>query len=174
MTFRRTFWLALMTAAVALPGGKVFAQKYREIINDAPIVEVRGETADTSKLGNDRYVEDNIDYLLASNDWLAVNFSTYWCPDSRAFRPGFDSVAAMPKYKGVRWAYADIDGTVGNEGFRKRFALPGIPVVILFHKGHPINGADSTSSVLDGHEGDKTAVDLLAMLDRFYHPDSLK
>jgi hypothetical protein len=80
----------------------------------------------------------------------------------------------MPKYKGICWAYADIDGTVGNETFRKRFGLPGIPVVILFHKGQTVTAADSTRSVLDGHEGDKTMADLLAMLDRFYRPDSLK
>ena len=155
-------------------GSPAFAQRYRDIIKDARVVDVRGETADTTKLGNDRYVEDNIDYLLASNEWLAVNFSTYWCPDSRAFRPGYDSAAAMPKYKGIRWAYADIDGTVGNENFRKRFDLPGIPMVILFYKGQTVMAADSTRSILDGHEGDKTMADLLAMLDQFYRPDSLK
>jgi hypothetical protein len=162
---------AVVSLAVGSPAS---AQRYRDIIKDAHIVEVRGETADTTKLGNDRYVEDNIDYLLASNEWLAVNYSTYWCPDSRAFRPGYDSAAAMPKYAGIRWAYADIDGTVGNETFRKRFELPGIPVVILFHKGQTVIATDSTRSVLDGHEGDKTMADLLAMLERFYHPDSLK
>ncbi|MBI5868578.1 MAG: thioredoxin family protein [candidate division Zixibacteria bacterium] len=150
------------------------AQRYREIIKDSPIVEIRGETADTTKLGSDRYVEDNIDYLLANHDWLAVNFSTYWCPDSRAFRPFYDSASALPKYHGIRWAYADIDGTVGNETFRKRFGLPGIPVVMLFHKGETVMAADSTRSVLDGHEGDKVMADLLAMLDRFYKPDSAK
>ena len=164
--------LSLVAVAVtALPS---LAQRYREIIQDSPIVEVRGETADTTKLGSDRYVEDNIDYLLANNEWLAVNFSTYWCPDSRAFRPFYDSAAAMPNYHGIRWAYADIDGTVGNETFRKRFGLPGIPVVILFHKGETIMAADSARSVLDGHEGDKVMADLLAMLDRFYKPDSAK
>jgi hypothetical protein len=175
--------VTLVVSAAALSyHGTAFAQHYRDIIKDARIVEVRGETADTTKLGNDRYVEDNIDYLLANNEWLAVNFSTYWCPDSRAFRPLYDSASAMPKYKGIRWAYADIDGTVGNETFRKRFGLPGIPVVILFHKGQPITippaagvaPADTARSILDGHEGDKTMADLLAMLDEFYRPDSVK
>ena len=166
--------LAVCAFVLIAVGNTTLAQRYREIINEARIVEVRGETADTTKLGTDRYVEDNIDYLLSGNEWLAVNFSTYWCPDSRAFRPGYDSAAAMPKYNGIRWAYADIDGTVGNETFRKRFGLPGIPVVILFHRGETVTAADSARSVLDGHEGDKTMADLLAMLDRFYRPDSLK
>ena len=51
-------------AAVLLCHAIAFGQHYRDIIKDARIVEVRGETADTTKLGNDRYVEDNIDYLL--------------------------------------------------------------------------------------------------------------
>ncbi len=150
------------------------AQKYRDIIRESRIVDVRGETADTTKLGSDRYVEDNIDHLLANNPWLAVNFSTYWCPDSRAYRPDFDSAAAMPKYNGIRWAYADIDGTAGNEHFRKRFALPGIPVTILFHQGQIITAPDSSRSVLDGHLGDKTLADLLALLDKFYRPDTAR
>jgi len=184
---KRLSWIVSGLVVVAamvlfLSSSPAFAQRYRDIIKDAHIVEVRGETADTTKLGNDRYVEDNIDYLLADNEWLAVNFSTYWCPDSRAFRPLYDSASAMPKYKGIRWAYADIDGTVGNENFRKRFGLPGIPMVLLFHKGQPITipptagapPADTTRSILDGHEGDKTMADLLAMLDQFYRPDSAK
>jgi thiol-disulfide isomerase/thioredoxin len=184
MKFARVFSAMMVVAAAVLllNGSPSFAQRYRDIINEAHIVEVRGETADTTKLGNDRYVEDNIDYLLANTEWLAVNFSTYWCPDSRDFRPLYDSASAMPKYKGIRWAYADIDGTVGNESFRKRFGLPGIPVVLLFHKGQtitipPTAGAappDTARSILDGHEGDKTLADLLAMLDQFYRPDSAK
>jgi thiol-disulfide isomerase/thioredoxin len=146
------------------------AQSYLGVIEDSPIVEIRGETADTARLGDDRFVEDNLDYLLSTHAWVIVNFSAYWCGDSRAYRPDYDSVAAMAEYSAIRWAYADVDGTVGNESFRKRFQLPGVPTTILFHNGEIIKAADGTQSILDGHKGDKTATDLLAFLKRYYHP----
>ena len=147
------------------------AQSYLGVIDQSPIVEVRGETADTSQLGADRFVEDNLDYLLANHEWVAVNFSAYWCGDSRVYRPDYDSVASMMEFNGIRWAYADVDGTAGNENFRKRFELPGVPVTILFHNGEVVEESDSLRSVLDGHEGDKGIDDLLAMLRQFYRPE---
>lgn len=163
--------IAVVVLASMAISQRSHAQSYRTLIQDARIVDVHGETADTAKLGNDRYVEDNLDHLLANNEWLAVNFSTYWCPDSRAYTPQYDSMAALPRYDGIRWAYADIDGTAGNEDFRKRFDLPGIPVTILFHNGEIIESDDGTKSILDGHLGDKNANDLLALLNQFYKPE---
>jgi len=147
------------------------AQSYLGVIDNSPIVEIRGETADTAKLGADKFVQDNLDYLIANNDWLIVNFSGYWCGDSRTYRPDYDSVAAMMQFKEIRWAYADVDGTVGNENFRKRFDLPGIPVTILFHRGAIVEDKDGNRAILDGHKGDKNIDDLLALLKQFYIPE---
>ena len=157
--------------AIVVSASLASAQSYLGVIDRSPIVEIRGETADTSQLGADRFVQDNLDYLLANHEWVAVNFSAYWCGDSRVYRPDFDSVAAMPQFGGIRWAYADVDGTKGNEKFRKRFDLPGVPVTILFHNGQIMEDGGGNQSILDGHDGDKTKDDLLAMLERFYQPD---
>lgn len=145
---------------------------YTRSLPDSAVVMIRGETADTAALGNDRYVEDNLDYLLEHNEWVIVNFSAYWCPDSDDFAPGYRQAAGREEYAGIRWACAEVDGTAGNESFRKRFDLPGIPVVILFHRGEIIETADGARSVLDGHKGDKTLDDLLALLAEFYRPAS--
>jgi thiol-disulfide isomerase/thioredoxin len=150
------------------------AQSYLGVIEESPIIEIRGETADTARLGIDRFVEDNLDYILDTHEWVIVNFSAYWCGDSREYRPDYDSVAAMPEYSGIRWAYADVDGTVGNENFRERFQLPGVPTTILLHNGEIIRAADGSQSILDGHRGDKTINDLLIFLQEFYRPETSK
>jgi thiol:disulfide interchange protein len=160
--------LTIASFAVITFAASASAQSYLGVIDRSPIVEIRGETADTSQLGTDRFVQDNLDYLLANHEWVAVNFSAYWCGDSRVYRPDFDSVAAMPQFGGICWAYADVDVTVGNESFRKRFDLPGVPVTILFHNGEIVEESDSLRSVLDGHKGDKDIDDLLGLLKRFY------
>ena len=159
----------LFAITIKAPVG--YAQSYLGVIDRSPIVEIRGETADTSQLGTDRFVQDNLDFLLANHEWVAVNFSAYWCGDSRVYRPDFDSVAAMLEFGGIRWAYADVDVTVGNESFRKRFELPGVPVTILFHNGEIVEESDSLRSVLDGHKGDKDIDDLLGLLKQFYKPE---
>lgn len=160
--------VALAVAALLLGGGEAHAQKYLRKIATSPIIEIRGETADSAALGADRYIEDNLDYVLKTNEWVAVNFSAYWCPDSDDFRPAFDSAATMTRYSGIRWVLAEVDGTRGNENFRSRFQLPGVPVVILFHQGKILGDEGTGRSILDGHEGDKTLADLLAMLETFY------
>jgi len=169
MTKSKTVLIGAGLVSLITAARTASAQSYLGVIERSPIVEIRGETADTSQLGTDRFVQDNLDYLLANHEWVVVNFSAYWCGDSRVYRPGFDSVAAMPEYSDIRWAYADVDGTVGNEHFRKRFDLPGVPVTILFHDGQIMQDGEGNWSILDGHEGDKTKDDLLMMLRRFYY-----
>ncbi|MBI3872120.1 MAG: hypothetical protein HY304_03470, partial [candidate division Zixibacteria bacterium] len=113
------FLLALGTE-VAMPGW------YLDSMKDTKILEIRGETADSTKLGKDRYIVDNLDYVLAHHEWVVVNFSAYWCGDSHRYLPDYQKAAALPEYAGIFWTYAEIDGTVGNENFRSRFNLPGI------------------------------------------------
>lgn len=163
----------LLTASfvISFKAEPASAQSYLGVIDRSPIVEIRGETADTTQLGKDKFVQDNLDYLIANNPWVIVNFSAYWCGDSRAYRPDYDSAAAMMEFKDIRWAYADVDGTVGNESFRKRFELPGVPVTILFHDGVIAEDKDGNRAILDGHEGDKGFDDLLAFLRQFYTPE---
>ena len=112
-------------------------------------------------------MEDNLDYLLKKNEWVLVNFSAYWCKDCRKFAPDFKAVSQMPEYKDILFAYAEVDGTKGNENFRTRFNLPGVPVTILFRRGQipQINGQPA---ILFGQRGDKSKSDLLALLKAFY------
>ncbi|HUU45135.1 MAG TPA: protein disulfide isomerase family protein [Acidobacteriota bacterium] len=143
---------------------------YTNSLADSVVVPIRGETADTAALGDDRYVEDNLDFLLSQHEWLIVNFSSYWCPDSDNFAPGYYETAHSDACPGLRWAYAEVDGTNGNENFRTRFELPGVPTVILFHNGVIAADANGTPAILDGHEGDKTVDDLLIFVATFYQP----
>lgn len=163
----------LLILVVALVAENGWGGWYTRSLPDSAVVMIRGETADTAALGNDRYVEDNLDYLLEHNEWVIVNFSAFWCPDSDDFAPGYRKAAGMKEYAGIRWADAEVDGTAGNESFRERFDLPGIPVVILFHQGEIIESDDGTRSILDGHKGDKTLDDLSALLAEFYRPVSM-
>ena len=153
----------LAAAIVMIAGENAMAGWYTDSLKTATIIEIRGETADTlvAREGGDRYIDDNLDYLLANNEWLIVNFCAYWCGDCNNFAPGFIKASEEKEYKGIRWAHADIDGVRGNEGIRKRFSLPGTPTVILFHKGEIV-------ATLDGHEGDKNYDDLVAFLKTNY------
>src|SRR3972149_838527 len=58
---------------------------YRDYVNSLNFVYVHGETADSALLGEDKYMEDNLDYLLKNRQWVLVNFSAYWCKDCRKF-----------------------------------------------------------------------------------------
>lgn len=146
-----------------------YSAPYKEYLKLDNFVDIHGETADSSSLGEDKYLEDNLDYVLQNNEWVMVNFSAYWCKDCRKFDPDYRAIAQMPEYKNIIFAYAEMDGTKGNENFRKRFKLPGTPVTILFHKGEivEINGE---KGILFGQRGDKTKADLTALLERFYRP----
>lgn len=169
--------LILLLVGAVLPGcgqkkasdERLTTAPYREYLSLAPIVEIHGETADSTQLGDDRYLEDNLDYLLAKHEWVLVNFSAYWCKDCRKFDPDYQAVAGLPKYKGIFFTKAEIDGTKGNENFRTRFALPGIPVTILFHNGQIVEEGGQ-KAILFGQRGDKTKADLTALLDHFYQP----
>lgn len=152
-------------AIVMIAGETAMAGWYTDSIKTATIIEIRGETADSAaaREQGDRYIDDNLDYLLANNEWLIVNFCAYWCGDCNNFRPDFLKASEQKEYAGIRWAHADVDGVRGNENLRKRFNLPGTPTVILFHKGEAI-------ATLDGHEGDKGYDDLIALLKSSYRP----
>jgi thioredoxin 1 len=145
---------------------------YLDSIKTASVIEIRGESADTTvaKAAGDRYVEDNLDYVLANNEWVAINFCAYWCGDCNNFTPAFQKASTQPEYAKIRWAHADLDGVRGNENLRKRFNLPGTPTVILFHEGQIVRAPDGTPMILDGHEGDKTYDDLVAYLTSYYKP----
>jgi thiol-disulfide isomerase/thioredoxin len=148
---------------------------YVDSLKSAPIIEIRGETADTAvaRAVGDRYIEDNLDYLLANNEWLIVNFCAYWCGDCNLFKPNFIKASQLPEYKSIRWAVADVDGVRGNENFRTRFSLPGTPTVILFHKGEIAKDTSVTpasSAVLYGHKGDKKYDDIIAFLKSYFRP----
>ncbi len=144
---------------------------YKEYLKVGNFVYIHGETANPDSLGEDKYLEDNLNYVLQNNEWVTVNFSAYWCKDCRKIDPDYRSIAQMPKYKNIVFASAEIDGTKGNENFRQRFQLPGIPATILFHKGHIVE-ENGEKGILFGQRGDKTKKDLLFLLDKFYHPAS--
>jgi thiol-disulfide isomerase/thioredoxin len=163
----------ILTAAIVMIAGEnAMAGWYTDSIKTASVIEIRGESADSAKCreSGDRYIDDNLDYLLSANEWLIVNFCAYWCGDCNNFTPDFYRAAGQTEYAGIRWAYADIDGTRGNENLRKRFSLPGTPVVILFHKGEIVKDADGNPAILDGHAGDKSYDDIIAYLNAHYRP----
>ncbi len=142
---------------------------YRDYLKFLNFVYVHGQTADSALLGEDKYMEDNLDYLLNNHEWVLVNFSAYWCKDCRKFDPDFKAISQMPEYNDILFAYAEVDGTKGNENFRTRFNLPGVPVTILFHQGQ-IPQLNGQPAILFGQRGDKTRSDLLALLKAFYAP----
>jgi thiol-disulfide isomerase/thioredoxin len=143
---------------------------YTDSLKTAAVIEIRGETADTAaaKAAGDRHIDDNLDFLLANNEWLIVNFCAYWCGDCNVFRPDFIRASQKKEYKSIRWATADVDGVRGNESFRKRYDLPGTPTVILFYKGHVAQSAYAWPAVLDGSAGDKSYDDLVEFVELFY------
>ena len=141
---------------------------YRDFLKSSNFVYIHGESADSALIGDDKYIEDNLDYVLQQNQWVLVNFSAYWCKDCRKFDPDFKAVSHMREYKNVVFAYAEVDGTKGNENFRTRFNLPGVPVTILFHRGE-IPKMNGQPAILFGQRGDKSKSDLLALLQSFYH-----
>ena len=142
---------------------------YTQYVKSTNYVYVHGETSSKDSLKDDPYLEDNLNYILETDDWVLVNFCAYWCKDCRKYDPDFQAVSRMPEYKDIIFAYAEMDGTKGNENFRERFKLPGTPVTILFHKGEivEINGE---KGILFGQRGDKTKTDLTALLEKFFRP----
>lgn len=140
---------------------------YRDYLKSSNFVYIHGETADSALLRDDKYIEDNLDFVLKNRPWVLVNFSAYWCKDYLKFDPDFRAVSQLPEYKDIMFAYAEVDGTKGNENFRTRFNLPGVPVTILFHSGQ-IPQIDGQPAILFGQRGDKTKSDLLALLKVFY------
>ncbi|HEX9750840.1 MAG TPA: thioredoxin domain-containing protein [candidate division Zixibacteria bacterium] len=168
MTGRNAALTAAAIAAVISLAEPATAQWYLRGLDDRPILEIRGETADTTALGTDRYVEDNLDHVLRRHEWVIVNFSAYWCPDSDRYNSHYARAAVQEEFAAIRWCCADVDGVRGNENFRERFALPGVPTTILFHNGMVASAADNSTAVLDGHEGDKGYDDLIELLLRFY------
>lgn len=146
-----------------------YSTPYKEYLKLDNFVDIHGETADSSSLGEDKYLEDNLDYVLKNNEWVMINFSAYWCKDCRKFDPDYRAIAQMPEYKNIIFAYAEVDGTKGNENFRQRFQLPGVPVTILFHKGQMVE-INGEKGILFGQRGDKAKKDLLVLLEKFYSP----
>ncbi|MCI0329622.1 MAG: thioredoxin family protein [candidate division Zixibacteria bacterium] len=146
---------------------RIYPKNYREILAASEVIEIHGETADSTKLEGDKYLVDNLDYILAQNKRVAVNFGAYWCKDCYKFDPYFREAAARPEYAGVVFAHAEVDGTRGNENFRNRFALPGVPVVMLFENGQPIE-KNGQRGILFGEKGDKTRADLENLLKTFF------
>ncbi|MCI0405633.1 MAG: thioredoxin family protein [candidate division Zixibacteria bacterium] len=159
----------LLTSACAKKQAaeKVYPKNYREMLAAADVIEIHGETADTANLEGDRTVIDNLDYILANNHRVAVEFGAYWCKDCFKFDPYFQEAAARPEYAGVVFAHAEVDGTKGNENFRSRFALPGVPVVMLFENGQPVE-KEGRRGILFGEKGDKTRKDLENLLKTFF------
>ncbi len=145
---------------------KIYPNNYREIIAASPVIAIHGETADSTQKGDDRTIIDNLDFILANNHRVAVAFSAYWCKDCYKFDPYFKEAASLPEFADVVFAYAEVDGTKGNENFRKRFELPGVPVVILFEDGQVLE-KNGEKGILFGQEGDKTKEDLLKLLNMF-------
>jgi len=145
---------------------RVYPKNYREIIAMSKVIEVHGETADSSQLGNDRYLIDNLDFILVNNHRVAIEFGAYWCKDCYKFDPWFHEAAALPEYSNILFAHAEVDGTRGNENFRTRFELPGIPVVILFENGQILE-RNGEKGILFDQDGDKTKEDLLKFLKMF-------
>lgn len=160
----------LLVLFLLLAAAPTQAGWYTDSLKTAAVIEIRGETADTAeaKAAGDRHIDDNLDYLLANNEWLIVNFCAYWCGDCNVFQPDFIKAAKKKEYKAIRWATADVDGVRGNEGLRKRFELPGTPTVVLFHHGHPVLGDDESAAILDGSAGDKSYDDIIRYLKTHY------
>lgn len=162
------FWFSCQKKSE--PENPEFTVPYKEYLKLDNFVDIHGETADSNRLGEDKYLEDNLDYVLQNKEWVLVNFSAYWCKDCRKFDPDYREIAQMPKYKNIIFAYAEVDGTKGNENFRQRFQLPGVPVTILFHRGHVVE-ENGEKAILFGQRGDKTKTDLTRLLERFYEAE---
>lgn len=160
-------WILTSACAKKQQTEKVYPKNYHEILAASEVLEIHGETADSAKLEGDKYLVDNLDYILANNTRVAVNFGAYWCKDCYKFDPYFREAAARPEYGDVVFAYAEVDGTRGNENFRSRFALPGVPVVILFENGQPVE-KNGRRGILLGENGDKTRSDLENLLKTFF------
>lgn len=143
-----------------------FPKNYREILAMSEVIEIHGETADSTQLAGDKYLIDNLDYIVANNQRVVVLFSAYWCKDCYKFDPFFKLAATMPEFDDIVFAYAEVDGTRWNENFRTRFKLPGVPLVIPFENGQ-IMKREGAEVILFGEEGDKTLDDLLRLLNRF-------
>ena len=146
---------------------KSYPKNYREILAVSRVIQIHGETGDSTKLEGDKYIVDNLDYILAHNKQVAVNFGAYWCKDCYKFDPYFKEVAARSEYADVVFAYAEVDGTKGNENFRNRFALSGVPVVMLFENGQVVE-KNGQRAILFGDKGDKTRQDLENLLKTFF------
>ncbi len=146
---------------------QIYPINYPEIIAIYKVIPIHGETADSSLLAGDKYLLDNLDYILANNHRVAIEFNAYWCKDSYKFDPYFKQAAALPEFAKVVFAYAEVDATRGNESFRKRFELPGVPVVILFEDGQVLE-KNGGKGILLGNKGDKTKEDLLKFLKMFF------
>jgi thiol:disulfide interchange protein len=142
---------------------------YTDYLKSSNLVYIHGETAESALLGDDKYLEDNLDYVLQNNPWVVVNFSAYWCKDCRKFNPDFRAVSQMSEFKEIVFAYAEVDGTKGNENFRGRFNLPGVPVTILFRQAE-VPQQNGQPAILFGQRGDQTKSDLISLIKTFYKP----
>ncbi len=169
---RRTTGLILLgglilTSACAKNQEKdpVKVKNYQGILAAVDVIQIHGETA--GKLEKDTIALDNLDYLLANNKKVAIEFAAYWCDDCYNFNFYFKEAAGRPEYDNIVFAYAEVDGTKGNEGFRDRFALPGVPVVMLFENGQLIE-KNGRKAILFGNKGDKTRQDLQTLLKTFF------
>src|SRR5574341_888890 len=97
-----------------------FPQNYREMLAAAEVIEIYGETSDSTQLAGDKYLIDNLDYIVANNQRVAVLLSAYWCKDCYKFDPYFKLAATMPEYGDIVFVRVEVDGTRWNENFRKR------------------------------------------------------
>jgi thioredoxin len=100
--------------------------------------------------------ERNFEQAVLKSDYpVLVDFGAAWCPPCRLIVPALERVAE--KYAGrVRVAKLNVDE---NESIARRYAIKGIPTLILFEHGierQRVIGAESEkriSLVIDKHLG---------------------
>jgi len=139
-------------------------KNYTGILAAVDVIQIHGEPI--GKLEKDTIALDNLDYLLANNKKVAIEFAAYWCDDCYNFDFYFKEAARRPEYDDIVFAYAEVDGTKGNENFRNRFAIPGVPVVMLFENGQLIE-KNGHKAILFGNKGNKNRQDLQNLLKSF-------
>jgi thioredoxin 1 len=72
--------------------------------------------------------------VLASQVPVLVEFGADWCPPCKMLKPIVDDIAR--RYEG-RLTVGVVDSDVYPE-IRDRFGVMGLPTLILFHKGSPV------------------------------------
>ncbi|MBM1154572.1 thioredoxin family protein [archaeon] len=79
--------------------------------------------------------EAEFEQLLSRHEWVVVDFWAEWCPPCIVFEPVFEDVSK--EFPGVVFARVNVDEV---PRLASRYSVMAIPMVLLFHKGNPVDG----------------------------------